>query len=1000
MRAISDDFRQAINRNATLVPKATLKLASGTTRELTGDDIVDLETESSTSSESSFDIGACVVGKCSITLNNHDGRFDSYDFTGATVTPYVGKTFDAIRDDGFTKLSPSTDWELEPASDEMVVSGAGHTTASSGDINYWCHIGSYTPLDNDRILVRLRYTFSSDVDDKRLLDACKEPTLGTSGSSKVTPVSVTRVSAETYAAVLSGDSDPTPRTALVCYEIVPQPGRELSNLYVSIHGGYGTLSVDISCVPMVRTEWVRLGVYNVDQPDSYSGIISLDCLDNMSKLSRPYSHVKSAFPSKPEELIEDIFRECSMTVTWNSQPAYTQQVTRCPDSDSLTCLQAATYLCQMMGLWCRADEWGNAYLSWYDSAAFEQESWLDGGSYENSSSPYSDGSRADGGNFTNYSSGAAYNGGTLDTNRQVGHVLAPFSSTVMTDDVVVTGISVTASNEVKVGDDGKETNGADGETALSGRSGYVLEVKSNPFVEYGKASAVSNALNSRIGGMRFRPLSATAPSDPSIEAGDSLVVGDRKGNYYCAFATTVSLKVCDSMTVKCSAKSAARNSAATASAATQAIVQARNELKREMTSRELAEQEMNEKLANASGLYSTVETLSDGSKVYFFHDKPTVSASKVIWKVTAQAMAVSTDGGKTYATGLTADGNAILNRIYAIGIDANYITTGMIRSKPTKTDTSLASYSSSQTNGWSGVSDGEMTSSYMSHSVSVDGPTTITVVFRQTGGTGGLLYAYAADSSRNFFSSTGSILDGSPNTLSIDIPDGRHINRAGIMWQGGSQRPIIISIDVYATNMQSSSSWDLVNGQFKSKDVDITGTIHASGGSIAGFKITPTEISNDVVSLRNSGMHLYRNGADVGNIGTNNVIGLPTVRGLDFDLNPDGNYMTMAYQSSGSDLYNMKWTYSRSSIRFPNSNSGYDADTMNAGCDVNMHYNAIKGAKIDLDNCYPVSGGERTGISGTINFVKINSLDSSGHYNYTSGCYMTFKNGVLTDAKF
>ena len=46
--------------------------------------------------------------------------------------------------------------------------------------------------------------------------------------------------------------------------------------------------------------------------------------------------------------------------------------------------------------------------------------------------------------------------------------------------------------------------------------------------------------------------------------------------------------------------------------------------------------------------------------------------------MSADALAVSTDGGKTYASGLTATGDALLNRIYAIGLDANRITTGTL----------------------------------------------------------------------------------------------------------------------------------------------------------------------------------------------------------------------------------------------------------------------------------------------------------------------------------
>ena len=47
-----------------------------------------------------------------------------------------------------------------------------------------------------------------------------------------------------------------------------------------------------------------------------------------------------------------------------------------------------------------------------------------------------------------------------------------------------------------------------------------------------------------------------------------------------------------------------------------------------------------------------------------------------MWKLTANALGISTDGGATYPYGLDVTGTAILNRIYAIGIDGQYITLG------------------------------------------------------------------------------------------------------------------------------------------------------------------------------------------------------------------------------------------------------------------------------------------------------------------------------------
>lgn len=93
MQAISADFSRALLDNSSLLVKATLALADGTKRELTGDDIVSLSYEQATSSDQSFDVGSAVIGKCDVTLNNHDHRFDAYDFTGAIIAPYVGKSF-------------------------------------------------------------------------------------------------------------------------------------------------------------------------------------------------------------------------------------------------------------------------------------------------------------------------------------------------------------------------------------------------------------------------------------------------------------------------------------------------------------------------------------------------------------------------------------------------------------------------------------------------------------------------------------------------------------------------------------------------------------------------------------------------------------------------------------------------------------------------------------------------------------------------------------------
>ena len=524
MRAISDAFRQRLRENTTLLAKATLTLASGKVVELSGDDLVAMSCEQATSASDEFEVGAAVIGKLSVTLNNHDGRFDAYDFTGSQVVAYVGA-----------------------------------------------------------------------------------------------------------------------RTSIT------------------------------------TTEWLRLGTYLIDQPDSYAGTIELSALDFLSKLERPYSEVTTAYPATLRTIVSDVAAKCGLYTVTGTFANNGYRVAVRPDDDNLTCLDVVSYAAQASGNFAKVDERGRLYLGWYDTSAFEGEAWLDGGEFD-ASKPYSTGDAADGGTFDNYGAGAAKDGGTFDSTRSWAHIQAAGSLTVTTDDVVVTGVEVTAQNEVK--EDG--SNGEDGETRLFGSKGYVLSLGSNPLVLYGQASAVAAMVGARVVGMRFRPFSASIACDPSIEAGDGAVVTDAKGNSHRSYVTSAKLVVNGSMSVECGARSASRNSADAASAATKAIVAARNDLKREQTARERALEELNQQLKDSSGLFSTKVRQSDGSYVYYLHDKAELGKSKIVWKMTAEAVGVSTDGGKTYSTALNADGDAILNRIYAIGLDADYITTGRLSSRDGK----------------------------------------------------------------------------------------------------------------------------------------------------------------------------------------------------------------------------------------------------------------------------------------------------------------------------
>ena len=428
------------------------------------------------------------------------------------------------------------------------------------------------------------------------------------------------------------------------------------------------------------TEWIQRGVYTANQPDSYNGTIAVSALDCLSKFEVSFSdYKKSANLTDGQKVtarsvIDGMSRYCG--VAWSDDGNADLNVQFCFDyvDQSATCKQVLAYTCQACCVNASAAVDGRLRTVWYDSTPFEAEDSWDGGEFD-AAKPYATGASKDGGNFTDYSSGASADGGTFFTNRNVHRLYAFSNITVNTDDVVITGVRVTE-RSVTVGS--KTTNGG---TYTVGTDGYVLDVSNNPLIIPGTGKSVADRIGAKVIGLRFRPFSGKHICVPSLEAGDCAYVIDRKQNVYKTYVTRVKYSVNGGMTVSCGAKSASRNSADNAGASTSAVVKSRNELHQELGIRDEAIKNLGETLANASGLYHTEAKQPDGSTVYYLHDKPTTGQSQIIYKVTASGIGISTDAGKTYATGLSADGNAVLNRIYAIGINADYLTTGRISSK-------------------------------------------------------------------------------------------------------------------------------------------------------------------------------------------------------------------------------------------------------------------------------------------------------------------------------
>ena len=369
----------------------------------------------------------------------------------------------------------------------------------------------------------------------------------------------------------------------------------------------------------------------IDTPYQNTTIIELECEDNMRKFDRDYSASKLKYPATRKQIIQDACKMCGVTLDTLNFYQDSYQIPARPDDEALTFRQVIAWICQIGCQYARCDKYGRLTIKWYDTEI-------------------------------------------TDANRVTINSTNGFTPNL--DDVVITGVQVTEYLESTSQDE-------EASSYLYGEEGYVLKISENKLIPQGTGEVVASIIGEKCVGMSFRPFETECLTDIVLEAGDAVLITDRKGKKYKSFLTNVVLQPGSFEQISCNAESAARNSSKTYSLVTQAAVDARKSVWRERTAREQALQEFKDRLDNSTGVYTTVQTQQDGSQIFYLHDKPTLAESRAVWKMTAEAWGVSTDGGQTWNGGMTVDGDTIVRILNAVGVNADWINAGAI----TVTDT-------------------------------------------------------------------------------------------------------------------------------------------------------------------------------------------------------------------------------------------------------------------------------------------------------------------------
>lgn len=372
-----------------------------------------------------------------------------------------------------------------------------------------------------------------------------------------------------------------------------------------------------------RIEKIECGYFTVTKSETYGQTVIVAAVDDMYRADKAF-YSDLIFPVSASELFIEMCEHCGIqpgnTLFRNNDFTINEK----PSGSDLTFRAVFGYLAMLAAGNARISRQGTLEILSYDFSVFDQE------------------------------------GVHIQELRNFN------SLKIGTEDVVITGI------RMKV----KGKTAEEDQTFLCGKEGYLIEVE-NPLVA-GQEQQLVDSIGQRLIGVHLRDFSGDHIAYPLAEFMDLVYVEDRKGRKYQSILTDIDFTFLGITTFKNSAISAIRNSSKFSSGASKTYEETRDLITKEREARDTAIENLARKLESSSGLYCTKDEQPDGSTIYYMHDKAKLSESMIIWKMTAEAIGISTDGGKTYPTGIDATGMAILNKIYAIGIDAKYVNTGTL----------------------------------------------------------------------------------------------------------------------------------------------------------------------------------------------------------------------------------------------------------------------------------------------------------------------------------
>lgn len=467
-------------------------------------------------------------------------------------------------------------------------------------------------------------------------------------------------------------------------------------------------SVGLYIESLDETHYIQKGVFTVDTATYNGSLITLTCLDRMTRFDKPANlSLFTGGDITALQMIDLACNECNVSRSGNFPNSYLV-LSEPDDKTSLTWRDVVSYTAQLCGCFARMNNAGLLKIDWFPFSELEAESrWLNGGLFdENDPNTYTSGDAADGGSFSPWNKGYIIDAGRFEDSGHVHYLPSTFSKNIGVDDVYITGIRITVPNTTDTSP-GESHEGnitvtytEDVISAIYGDEGYVLVIEDNPFISNANIRNILLNIFGMIVGAIYRQANITHLSDPTIEAGDVAIAFDKNRNAMPIIVSRTAFSVGSSQTTISAAETPARNLAAGYGAQTRNLIKYRKLIEQSVND---VYSELTDKIADSTGLYPTRVSMGEGhGENFYLHDQPNLSDSTIVWRQSAGAWSVTssyitnesgveeptkqqveawdtaTSEAGNWNAGITVDGKSVMKILQTEKISADLITSGIL----------------------------------------------------------------------------------------------------------------------------------------------------------------------------------------------------------------------------------------------------------------------------------------------------------------------------------